>query len=67
MWHLPADTWPTVSATKLKIHEPKRKMHGQRENTTKLLEKCMLCSPRATPPAPLFLPVGKGDCHLKFT
>ena len=37
------------------------------EAPIKLQEKCILCATRATPPEPLTLPVGQGDCHSKLT
>ena len=39
MNNLQADTWPTMSATELQIHEPRRKTHGTRENNVKLQEQ----------------------------
>ena len=67
MCHCQAGTWPATSATELQIHEPKRKMHGKCRIIAKLLENCILCALRATPPEPLPLPRGQGDSHLKLT
>ena len=60
MCHLQAGTWPAMGATELQIHQPRRKMHGKRGIVAKLLEKCILCALRATPPAPLPLPGDAG-------
>ena len=44
--------WPTMGATKLQMYDFKFKMHGKRESTIKLHEKCTMCVLPATPSEP---------------
>ena len=67
MCHLPACTLPTVSAAELQIHEPERKMQGACWICAKLVQQCILCALRATPPEPLPLPGCQGEAHLRLT